>query len=346
MSMKVDPNWFLFVEEKEIRWSFGNPDEEFKGFVINFLAGLAQIGEEIFGENGVASIEFDLPKKSQVLSSEIFIVNLSNKFFIIMSDPSITMKMLNQQGGIAPEVEEILSAVLVGQAAILFGTSISEVSSDDESSKIKKVWQNIILDISAKYTDDIDKIVSSNSSNFSRLAFEDLLFLHYHLRKQLELGKIVSPKGWSLVSHYSGSEIPLEHNMEWDAVVLAGYLGIIISFITALFNSKPKTLTFGTHTVQTLCFINGKDDYFIAIDSPFTKLILESEFQTKFFALQEEVITDLHDALRKRIIEEILAANAEELENQNLVSLLQDNVLSRKTLFKRLFSRKKRLDFR
>jgi len=140
--MKVDPNWFLFVEEKEIRWSFGNPDEEFKSFVINFLTGLAQIGEEVFGENGVASIEFDLKKKSQILSSELFIVNLSHKFYLIMSDPSTTMKMLNQQGGIAPEVEEIMSAVLVGQAAILYATSISEVSSD-ESASMGSVGQKI-----------------------------------------------------------------------------------------------------------------------------------------------------------------------------------------------------------
>ncbi|MHA2290235.1 MAG: hypothetical protein ACXABG_15725 [Promethearchaeota archaeon] len=343
--MKVDANWFLFVEEKDIRWSFGNPDEEFKRFVINFLTGLAQIGEEVFGENGVASIEFDLKKKSQVLSSEIFIVNLSNKFYIIMSDPSITMKMINQQGGIAPEVEEILSAVLVGQAAILYATSISEVSTD-ERTKIEKVWQDIIIDISERYSEDINQIVSASSSNFSRLAFEDLLFLHYHLRKQPELVKIISPKGWGLVSHYSGSAIPLEHNLEWDSVVLAGYLGIIISFITALFNSKPKNLAFGTQTVQTLFFINGDDNYFIAIDSPFTQLILDPNFQTKFFSLQEEVISDLQDALRKRIIEEILAANAEELEKQDLTSLLQDSVLSRKSLFERLFSRKKRLNLR
>ncbi len=340
--MKVDPNWFLFVEEKEIRWSFGNPDEEFQSFVINFLTGLAQIGEEVFGENGVASIEFDLQKKSQILSSEIFIVNLSNKFYVIMSDPSTTMKMINQQGGIVSEVEEILSAVLVGQAAILYGTSISEVTSD-ESYKIEKVWQNIILDISSKYTEEIDQIVSANSSNFSRLAFEDLLFLHYHLRKHPELVKIVSPKCWGLVAHYSGSEIPLECNLDWDGVVLAGYLGIIISFIMALFNSKPKSLTFGTQTVQTLTFINGIDEYFIAIDSPFTRLILDSEFQSKFYSLQEGVISDLQSALRKRIIEEILAANAEELEKQDLSSLLQDNVLAKKGRFERLFSRKRQL---
>ena len=84
--MRVDPNWFLFVEEKDIRWSFGNPDEEFKAFVINFLKGLSHIGEEIFGENGVASIEFEVYKKSRTHSSEVFIVNLSDKFFIIMSD--------------------------------------------------------------------------------------------------------------------------------------------------------------------------------------------------------------------------------------------------------------------
>lgn len=339
--MQVDPNWFLFVEEKAIRWAFGNPDEEFKAFVINFLTGLSHIGEEIFGENGVASIEFDVYKKSRTHSSEVFIVNLSDKFFIIMSDPSITMKLLKHKGGVAPQVQEIMSAVLVGQAAILYAQQISEVASE-ERVEIEKLWQNIILDISDEYTEHITKIVSANSSNFSMLSFEDLLFLHYYLRKQPELIKQISPKGWALVAHYSGGAIPLEYNMEWDSVVLAGYLGIIISFIQVLFNSKPKRLAFGTHTVQCLSFVNGVKDYFIAIDSPFTKLILDPEFQNRFFELQNTVINDVKDTLRVRIIEEILAANTEDLEKQDLNTLLEENVLARKSLFTRLFSKRKR----
>ena len=339
--MQVEPNWFLFVEDKEIRWSFGNPDDEFKAFVINFLLGLSQIGEEIFGENGVASIDFDLKKKSRTHSSEIFIVTLSNRFFIIMSDPSTTMKLIKQQGGLAKEVQEIMSAVLVGQAAILYAQCISEIS-PEEGEILEIIWQDIIVDISDDYTNNISTIVSANSSNFSMLSFEDLLCLHYAVRKQPELIKKISPKGWALVSHYSGGEIPLEHNMEWDAVVLAGYLGIIISFITALFDSKPKKLAFGTSTVQSLSFINGKDDFFIAIDSPFTQLILDPDFRSKFYQLEKEIIHDLEFTLRERIIEEILTANSEELEKLDLNELLQEHVLSRKSLFNRIFSKRKK----
>ncbi|MHA2346282.1 MAG: hypothetical protein ACXACP_06150 [Candidatus Hodarchaeales archaeon] len=339
--MQVEPNWFLFVEDKEIRWSFGNPDDEFKAFVLNFLLGLSQIGEEIFGENGVASIDFDLRRKSRTHSSEIFIVNLSDRFFIIMSDPSTTMKLIKQQGGLAKEVKEIMSAVLVGQAAILYAQGISEVS-QEEGEILEIIWQDIIVDISEEYSKNISTIVSANSSNFSMLSFEDLLFLHYALRKQPELIKQISPKGWALVSHYSGGAIPLEHNMEWDAVVLAGYLGIIISFITALFDSKPKKLAFGTNTVQSLSFINGKNDYFIAIDSPFTKMVLDPEFQSKFFQLEKKIILDLEFTLRTRIIEEIFTANTEELEKQDLNSLLKENVLSRKSFFNRFFGKRKK----
>ena len=338
--MRVDPNWFLFVEEKNIRWSFGNPDEEFKAFVINFLTGLSNIGEEIFGENGIASIEFEVHKKSRIHSSEVFIVNLSDKFFLIMSDPSTTMKLLRQQGGIAHKVQEIMSAVLVGQAAILYSQQISEVPSE-ESAEIEKLWQDIVLDISDDYEEDITKIISGNSSNFSMLLFEDLLFLHYYLRKQPELIKQISPKGWAIIANYSGGEIPLEYNMEWDSVILAGYLGIIISFITVLFNSKPKKLAFGTHTVQSLSFINGVKDYFIAVDSPFTKLILDLEFQDRFFNLQKEVQDDIKEALRVRIIEEIVTANTEELEKFDLNTLLEEKVIARKSLFTRLFSKRK-----
>jgi hypothetical protein len=340
LSVKVNPNWLLFVEEEKIVWEFGNPDDEFKAFVINFLKGLSNIGEELFGQDGVASIEFDLHTKSQKRSSGIFIVSLSNKFFLILSDPAITMFLIQQQGGIAKEVKEIMSAVLVGQAAILYAQCISEVN-QSESSCLEKIWQNIILDISDSYSKDIAKIVSSNSANFSMLSFEDLLSLHYFLRKQPELIKPISPKGWAIVSHYSGGEIPIEHNMEKDGVVLAGYLGIIISFITVLFNSKPKRLIFGVHTVQSLSFINGLTEYFIAIDSPIIKLLLDKDFKSKFDELDPIVLNDLKDALHHKIIEEILEASTQELEKQDLDTLLNENVMARKGFFTRLFSRKK-----
>ncbi len=76
-------------------------------------------------------------------------------------------------------------------------------------------------------------------------------------------------------------------------------------------------------------------------------MILDPEFQSKFFELEEDIIKDLEITLRERIIEEILTANSDELEKQDLNKLLQDHVLSRKSLFNRFFGkRKKGLYFR
>ncbi len=58
--MRVDENWAMFVNlDSEVEWAWGNPDEEFLQFTVNFLQGLGNIGSEIFGENSVASIEFE-----------------------------------------------------------------------------------------------------------------------------------------------------------------------------------------------------------------------------------------------------------------------------------------------
>ena len=220
-----------------------------------------------------------------------------------MSDPSTTMKLIDAHGGIAHEVQEIMSAVLVGQAAMLYAQCITEVEDDETREYLESIWQNIIIDISDRYTEDIDKIVGKSASNFSMLSFEDLFFLHYYLRKQPELTRPLSPKGWGLVSHMSGGEIPLDFHVEKDPVVLAGYLAIIISFLMTLFDSKPKSLVFGTNNIQSLSFSHG-EEYFLSIDAPFIELALNPEFYNSFFKMNDPVLKDLEDSLKKRITEE------------------------------------------
>jgi hypothetical protein len=335
--MHADLNWALFVESEQINWSFGNPDGEFQTFVTNFLTGLRQIGEEIFGQHGIASIEFDLKRHRGYKPADIFIVSLANKFFLIMSDPPVTMKLIDARGGISQEIQEIMSAVLVGQASLLYSQCISEIE-DSEIQELEKIWQNIILDISDDYNEIIDKVVSGSSTNFSLLSFNDLLFLHYYLRKQPELTKPLSPRGWALVSHHSGGEIPLSYNVEErDPVVLAGYLGIIIAFIKTLFASNPKRLIFGTNNIQSLTFING-NEYFIAIDSPFTELMKNNEFYEEFFNLEQKINEDLKVSVHKRIIEEIIAIKTEGLEEKDIKTLLQSFNLTRS---KKIYPKKK-----
>ncbi len=329
--MQVDSNWALFVEGKSVKWSFGNPDEEFLTFVINFLTALAQIGEELFGQHGIAQINFDVKKRAGFRSSEVFVVSLENKFFLILSDPAVTMKLIEAHGGIAQEVQEIMSAVLVGQAAMLYAQCITEVEDEETREYLESIWQNIILDISDDYASAIDKIVGRSASNFSMISFHDLLFLHYYLRKQPELTQPISPKGWALLSHMSGGEIPLDYHVEKDSVVLAGYLAIIIAFLMSLFDSKPKSLVFGTNYIQSLAFVHG-EEYFLAIDTPFNELVLNPDFYEDFLNVNEVVLDDLRESLKKRITEEILETKAQELENLALETLIDKHVMKGKKI--------------
>lgn len=340
--MEVHQNFCLFVEEKSVKWTWGNPDDEFLSFVINFLTGLSQIGAEIFGQHGVASIEFELKKRSGLQSTEIFIVSLMNKFFLIIADPAMTLKLIETKGGIPEEVQEIMSAVLVGQAAMLFSQSISEVDDEEKRKYLESLWQEIILDISRNYENEIIKIISKDSSNFSMLSFRDLLFLHYFLRKTPELIKPISPKGWALCSHLSGGEIPLEFNViERDPVVLAGYLGIVISFIDTLFKAKPKNLIFGTNNLQRLSFING-EDYYLAIDCPITELMTDEDFYREFCEISDEVFKDLRNSIHKRIVEEILELQTQQLEKLTIENLLKNYVrIEAKKIKEDSFSRRR-----
>jgi len=321
--MQVSSNWAIFIEEKEIKWAFGDPDKEFLIFVTNFISGLSNIGEEILGQHGIASIIFDLKKRSGFNTAEIFIISLMNKFFLLMTDPLVTMKLIDASGGIAYEVQEIMSAVLVGQAAVLYAQCITDVSPETQN-KLEHLWRSLILDISDKYIDNIDTILSSGGSNFSMMSFEDLIFLHYYLRQQPELAQPLSPKGWVLCSSMSGGELPFTYNVtSRDPVVLAGYLGIIIAFLITMFESKPKKLIFGTNTISSLSFING-EDYFIAIDGLFTQLANDPDFFQEFFSIAKNIQNDLNDGLRKRIIEEIIDYKVSELELMDIEVLLKN----------------------
>ncbi len=303
--MKVEPNWAIFVSRSKVEWFFGNPDNEFLTFILNFLTGLGNIASEIFvGENSVASIEFDRQQHSGIKSAEIFVVSLLNQFFFICSDPAVTMKLIAATEGLPQIMEEQISAVLVGQASVLFAHSISEAKSEKDRELIEKHFQNIILDINQKHSPKIATIVSQSSANFSMLSFQELLMLHYAIRKNRFLTDHRDPEGWVLVSDLSGGELPFSWNVQSD-VVLAGYLAVIIGFIETLFQSKPKQLVFGSHEIQRLSFIIG-EEYFMAIDSSFSYLSQDPEFIPSFRSISENVMNDLCLQLKQLIIQESL----------------------------------------
>jgi hypothetical protein len=320
----VDENWAIFVEKDEVKWYFGIQDPEFHNVVLNFITGLANLGKDLFGEQGIASINFDLRKHSGLKASEIFIVSLFDQFFLLISDPTTTLRLITSQGegGIPKNIKEIMTAVLVGQASVLYGASIAEAD-PKERKKINKKYRDIILDINTKYYDNdlIHTIVGKSGSNFSILTFEECLLLHCYLRKQAEQRDYIPVSNWCLISYLDGGEVPFSFNIE-DEILYGGYFAAIIGFISTLFESKPKSIVFGTTKIRKLRFVYGKK-YFMAIDTSFMiDLLLKRQFQQQFYDTRYEIMKDLALGIKKLIIEEILQFNEEKLNKLSAETLL------------------------
>jgi hypothetical protein len=318
--LDISENWAIFIEGEHIKWTFGNLDDEFQQIVLNFIIGLGKLGHEFYGE-GIASIHFDLKKHSGLKASEIFIVSLQEQFFLAISDPATTLLLINSQGGIPLDIKETMTAVLAGEASILYANMIETYPDNKET--INEIFRNIILDINSKYYDNerIQLIVGKSGSNFSILAFEELLLLHFYLRKQAEETSYHAPSSWCLISHLDGGDLPFSYNME-DDVLYGGYFSAIITFISKLFESKPKLIAFGSNHIHKLRFIYGKR-YFMAIDTQFmVNLLLKRQFQKKFFSTSYSVIKDLSEGIKALIIGEILQYSEEELNQLSTENLL------------------------
>jgi hypothetical protein len=321
-----DENWAIFIEENSIKWSYGVSDiEAFQELVFNFIKGLGRLGKDLLGEGGIANITFDLRKYSGFKAAEIFIVSLYDNFFLIISDPPLTLRLIMAETEIPTDIKEIMHAVLVEQASILYGAGIdTENVPLEEKEQMIQLFRDIVLDLNKEYDDDglINVIAGQSGCNFSILSFEECLLLHVYLRKQTKQQGYYATSGWCLISHVDGGEIPFSYNME-DDVLFGGYFSAIISFIDALFKSKPKHITFGSTSIRRLRFSYG-ETYFMAIDTSFMiDLLLKRHFQQHFFETRYHVMKDLALGLKELIVEEILQFNEERL-NQLSAEILLD----------------------
>lgn len=320
--LQVDENWAIFVERNEVKWDFGIQNPEFHEVVLNFITGLANLGEDLFGEQGIASINFDLRKHSGLKAAEVLIVSLYDQFFLLISDPITTLRLIPYQGGIPNDVKEIMTAVLVGGASILYGTSIAETDHIIKQ-KINEKFRNIILDINPGYLENdlIYTIVGKSGCNFSILSFEECLLLHCYLRKQADQTTYAPTSNWCLISYQDGGDVPFSFQIE-DEILYGGYFAAIIGFISTLFESKPKSIIFGTTKIRKLRFVYGTK-YFMAIDTSFMiDLLLKRQFQQQFFDTRYEILKDLASGIKELIIEEILEFNEEKLNSLTAESLL------------------------
>lgn len=281
-------NWALFIEGDKVQWNFGLSDkiiegqgeevikpeqEEFQKTTVNFIQSLQAIGRELYSE-GVASIKLENPTKSSLAVNEIFIVNLSDQFFFIISDLQVTTKLIDLIENIPFEVEQIICAVLVGQAAILYSTLVIDQEKFDFD--IDDIYKNILRQIEVDKRHDLNDLVDRGRCSLSPLKMTELLLFHYLLRNFLEQHFLKSgSEAWAIMVDRNGTDIPLSFLPPKDPYLLGNFLGVIYSYVQGLFGVQPSAIVFGGTELIFLQFFGGGKNYFLAASNP--KLLVKNE---------------------------------------------------------------------
>ena len=324
-------HWALFIEgPDEIKWSFGMPDNddnlEFQSTTVRFIQSLQAIGKELYSGEGVASIKLANPSKSPLMANEIFIVNLSDQFFFIISDLAVTSRLIAVKG-IPFEIEQIIRAVLVGQASILYSTLLMDEETGNYNTDA--IIREILVAIELEKQFNIDELISEGRISLSQLKFEELLLFHYLLRDYLEnqsLKVSLSSQDWAIMVDSSGMNIPLQWRPPKDPHVLGNFLGVIYRYIQGLFGTKPAAIIFGGGAELIYLRFFGGDNYFLAASNP-QALIRDGEFILMLKKVPDIAFKDIELVLKEFIINQTLNHLGDVLTNikyRNLIALFQN----------------------
>lgn len=308
-------NWAMFIESDKVQWSFGlnaqsdledgedkylGEQNEFQKTTVNFIQSLQAIGRELYSE-GVASIKLENPTNSSLMLNEIFIVNLSDQFFFIISDIQVTTKLIDLVEKIPFEMEQLICAVLVGQAAILYSSIIIDQSKFNFD--IDDVYKNILRQIEVDKRHDLNDLVDRGRCSLSPLKMTELLLFHYLLRNFLEEHFLkMSSEAWAIMVDKNGTDIPLSFLPPKDPYLLGNFLGVIYSYVQGLFGVQPSAIVFGGIELIFLQFFGGGKNYFLAASNP--KLLVQNE---TFIELLQRVpnkkVVDVLNSIKNFIID-------------------------------------------
>lgn len=326
-------HWALFIEGDRISWSFGIPDSdpeglEFQQTTLGFIQSLQAIGRELYKGEGVASIKLANPtSRSTLMANEIFIVNLSDQFYFIISDLAVTARLIAIKG-LPDDIEMLIRAVLVGQASILYSTLMMDEKK--EGFVTDEIFKEIILALEVtKRGIAIEELVDTGRVSLSSLTMTELLLFHYLLRDYLESNRLnvsLSGQAWAIMVDSSGTDIPLTWQSPKDPYLLGNFLGAIYSYVQALFGTKPSAIVFGGgHELILLQFFGGKN-YFLAASNP-QALIRDSGFIQKLKQVPNNKFQDIEIVIKEFIIKQTLDRLADVLINKkytNLIALFQN----------------------
>src|SRR3990172_1349407 len=180
-------NWALMIQGKEVRWQFGELNEEIRTRTINFLLGLHNIGKELV-HKGIATIRLASSTANMLRGDELLIINLEGSFFLIIFDPLTTIKMMAQKVGEVPEDLDLeIRSVLIGQASITYA-NLWSVATEDSGMHIDMLFKQALDEIlSMELQKELNIFVERGSCSFAGLNTIQCLIFHFILLRFFEL---------------------------------------------------------------------------------------------------------------------------------------------------------------
>lgn len=303
-------NWAILTAEKEAKWHFGDIDGDRLMQTVDFVNALSKLGNQLFGDQGIGVIRLRYPVPHPTKAQEILVINLLNKYGIMISDPLVTTRMFNQiEPGIAPLDD--MRSILAGSASVIYSDFYSREDEDLPRHVVDTLFQEAIRAV----TYDKNVTVGNGECSFSALSFEELLFFHALLRNLFEsyVSMSLPSSPWGVIHANAGVPLHLEYKPPLDAALISAFSSVVVNYCKLLFEAYPARLVFGTKSMDGMDFIATDNNVFI-ISNP-RKLLSLQKFVRLWKNLPPNVIHDLAPSMQQYFVELTTQEQREKLKN-------------------------------
>ncbi|MHA1167027.1 MAG: hypothetical protein ACTSRU_04335 [Candidatus Hodarchaeales archaeon] len=301
-------NWAILTADSEILWHFGDIKEKQMHQTLDFVNSLSKLGSEIWGTSSIGSIRLRYPRPHPTQARDIMIVNLLNKYNVVVSDPLVTTRLMTKiKVDSDPDFRwDEIRSILAGTASVIY----SEFYSYDKIIDHEIVDELFREAVNAVTYNSEEVTVGSGQCSFSALTFEELLFFHALLKELFETYITTKQAGkpWGIISSVNGAPIYLEYEPPADPALITAFISVIINYCRMLFGASPERLIFG-HSVSAMDIISTEKNAFIC--SSAKKLLKLQKFVRTWKKVPPEVIYDLAPAIKDYVTELTLVEQRE-----------------------------------
>lgn len=303
-------NWAILSADNEVKWHFGDIDEERLLHTLYFVNALGKLGAEILGQL-IGVIRLRYPRSHPTHAREIMVVSLMDKYNIVISDPLVTTRLMSRiesDSDPIPPFDDMRS-ILAGGASIIYSQFFSHEEILDQQI-VDSLFQEAINAVTYKK----EVFAKDGACSFSALSLEELLFFHALLKELFESYYSIMLPGnpWGTISSLSGADLYLTHDPPVDSALISSFASVIVNYTKFLFEAFPERLIFGIAQQSAMDFIATENNFFV-INNP-RKLFRLQKFQRKWRKIPSEVARDLAPAMKDYFTDLILQERQESIK--------------------------------